>query len=223
MMTLYCAVCGVLKPIREFHRDSGSPHGHKETCKACRSEQDRERRSDIQPEQKTVEAERSRRRRAAARSMNWDRVQQLLVEALLGFPPGAGAQDIGKQIDEMLAGAASKPLPRGGAPLAWDVAVDLRDVIRRTEGGALAVECALACERFDVVTHVLIPQAECAVAWAGREYTPRKLRKEAASLLNSYHAERRVLEKRIASLRQRAGYTRAMEHIARRFYALGVR
>lgn len=221
-LTRYCSTCGILKPLDEFHRDAKRPHGRRESCKDCTVKRARESRASETADDKATEAERGRRRRAQARSLNWERVQQLLVEAVM-WPPGPQAQDIGKQVEEMLAGAASKPLPRGGAPAAWDAIVDIRALIRATEDAQIAVECALLCERLDVVDHVLLPQAESAVAWADRQHSPKRVWQEAKRLLNSYHAEKRVLEKKIAAVKQRSAYTRAMKHLARKLRAMGVR
>lgn len=222
MATRYCNTCGVLKPLEAFRRNAAMVDGHEDICKECRNARDRARYSEMTTEERQARSERTRAR-AARRSLNWERVHQLLIEVILGFPQSAQAQDLGKQVEAMLAGAASKPLPRGGAPQAWDVAIDLRAIIRGTEGAQLAVECALALERLDVLTHVLIPRAEAAVAWTQRQHSSRRQRRDAASALNGFHAERRVLEKRTSVLRQMASYTRAMDYIARRFYAYGVR
>lgn len=222
MLTQYCATCGLLKPISGFHRDSQSAYGHKETCKECRNAQGRQRRADATPEEKAAEATRSRRRRMSSRSLNWERVNHLVIEAVL-WSPSPQAQDIGKEVEAMLAGAAGKPLPRGGAPAAWDTIIDIRSVIKRTEGAELVVEVALASERLDVIKTVLIPQAEAGVAWCDRQHSPRLMRADSKRALNAVHAEQRVLDKRIGSLRQRAAYTRAMEHLAHRLYAMGVR
>jgi hypothetical protein len=222
LLTNYCATCGKLKPLAEFHVDSRKPHGHKETCAECTNGQDRQRYAEATPEQKAERITRARGRRANARSLNWERVQQLLIEAVL-WGPSAQAQDIGKQIEDMSAGAASKPLPRGGAPAAWDAIIDIRDLIRRTDGAEIACEVALSCERLDVVKSVLMPQAEATVEWCKRQRSPRRETVTAKRLLNTFHAEQRVLERKIEALRKRASYCRAMEHMARKLHAMGVR
>jgi hypothetical protein len=41
--------------------------------------------------------------------------------------------------------------------------------------------------------------------------------------LNTLHAEARVLERKIEAIRKRASYSRGMEHLAVKLYAMGVR
>lgn len=222
--TLYCNTCGKLKPLSEFRGDSRLPNGHRDTCKECRNAGDRERYEETPKEKRDQIVDRTRARRASAstRSLNWDRVHQILVEAVL-WHPTSQAQDLEACIDALRAGHASKPLPKGGMPAAVDAIIDIRATIRRTEGAEAACKVALAGERLDVIEHVLLPQAEAAVAWTQRQHTPRREQFEAKRALNALHAEQRVLEREVKHTHKLSSYTSAMSFLARELYKLGVR
>lgn len=226
MVTIYCTNCGELKPVSDFHKDSSRVHGIVEECKVCRCARSREHYAGLTDEQKKArhqagaEAKRVRRKANRSRSLNWERVQHLVILGAL-WENTAEAADYEAMIED--ARVPSAPMSRGGAPASWDAMVEIRSIMRETKGIEVAVAVALKAERLDVIVHVLLPQAEASWEWARRQHRPKGEVWRARREINRLEAEKGVLEKAIEVLHHRPAYNGAMEFMARKFYARGIR